>query len=126
MSDLTIHPTAGIIGEADPLLSMTALQAAAGGGRKAIIDKSGPLAKLAAKGRMACCVSADSVGQIKSRLLHKIDLSARKSWCESNDPNFAAKAAEIVGLYLAPPENAIVICVDEKPSIQALERARAI
>jgi hypothetical protein len=40
---------------------------------------------------------------------HKIDLLARKSWCESNDPDFAAKAAEIVGLYLAPPENAIVI-----------------
>jgi transposase len=55
---------------------------------------------------------------------HKIDLSPRKSWCESNDPDFAAKAAEIVGLYLAPPENAIVICVDEKPSIQALERAQ--
>jgi transposase len=55
---------------------------------------------------------------------HKIDLSARKSWCESNDPDFAAKAAEIVGLYLAPPENALVICVDEKPSIQALERTQ--
>ena len=53
---------------------------------------------------------------------HKIDLAARKSWCESNDPEFAAKAADIVGLYLAPPENAIVLCVDEKPSIQALER----
>ena len=52
----------------------------------------------------------------------KIDLAARKSWCESNDPDFAAKAAEIVGLYLAPPENAIVLAVDEKPSIQALER----
>jgi transposase len=56
--------------------------------------------------------------------MHKIDLSARKSWCESKDPDFAAKAAEIVGLYLGPPENAIVICVDEKPSIQALERAQ--
>src|ERR1700724_3297662 len=54
----------------------------------------------------------------------KIDLDGRKSWCESNDPEFAAKAAEIVGLYMAPPENAIVICVDEKPSIQALERAQ--
>jgi transposase len=52
----------------------------------------------------------------------KIDLSARKSWCESNDPDFAAKAAEIVGLYLNPPQNAIVLAVDEKPSIQALER----
>ena len=55
---------------------------------------------------------------------HKIDLSGRKSWCESNDPDFAAKAAEIVGLYMAPPENAIVLAVDEKPSIQALERAQ--
>src|ERR1700710_1799138 len=55
---------------------------------------------------------------------HKIDLVVRKSWCESNDPNFTAKAAAVVGLYLAPPKNAIVLCVDEKPSIQALERAQ--
>ena len=55
---------------------------------------------------------------------HKIDLAGRKSWCESNDPEFVAKAADVVGLYMAPPENAIVICVDEKPSIQALERAQ--
>jgi Homeodomain-like domain len=55
---------------------------------------------------------------------HKIDLAARKSRCESNDPNFTAKAAHVVGLYVAPPEKAIVLCVDEKPSIQALERAQ--
>ena len=55
---------------------------------------------------------------------HKIDLVARKSWCESKDPNFTAKAADVVGLYVAPPEKAIVLCVDEKPSIQALERAQ--
>ena len=54
----------------------------------------------------------------------KIDLAGRKSWCESEDPEFVAKAADVVGLYMAPPENAIVICVDEKPSIQALERAQ--
>jgi transposase len=54
----------------------------------------------------------------------KIDLSGRKSWCVSNDPDFVAKAAEIVGLYMAPPDNAIVFSVDEKPSIQALERAQ--
>jgi len=54
----------------------------------------------------------------------KIDLGGRKSWCESNDPDFAKKAAEVVGLYMAPPENAIVLCIDEKPSIQALERAQ--
>ena len=55
---------------------------------------------------------------------HKIDLAARKSWCESNDPQFVAKAADVVGLYVDPPAKAIVLCVDEKPSIQALERAQ--
>ena len=54
----------------------------------------------------------------------KIDLAGRKSWCVSNDPEFAAKAAEIVGLYLAPPDGALVLAVDEKPHIQALERAQ--
>ena len=55
---------------------------------------------------------------------HKIDLAVRKFWYESNDPHFTAKAADVVGLYVAPPEKAIVLCVDEKPSIQALERAQ--
>src|ERR1700726_507487 len=55
---------------------------------------------------------------------HKIDRAARKSWCESNAPQFAAKAADVVGLYIDPPAKAIVLCVDEKPSIQALERAQ--
>ena len=52
----------------------------------------------------------------------KIDLSGRKSWCQSTDPDFVAKAADIVGLYMSPPDNAVVLSVDEKPSIQALER----
>jgi hypothetical protein len=33
----------------------------------------------------------------------KIDLDKRKSWCESDDPQFLAKAADVVGLYMAPP-----------------------
>ena len=55
---------------------------------------------------------------------YKLDLAARKSWCESNDPEFSSKAADIVGLYVDPPAKALVLCVDEKPSIQALERAQ--
>lgn len=51
-----------------------------------------------------------------------ICLARRRSWCVSRDPNFANKAADVVGLYLSPPENAIVISVDEKPSIQAITR----
>jgi transposase len=53
-----------------------------------------------------------------------IDLAGRKAWCLSTDPEFAAKAADIVGLYLDPPDHAIVLAVDEKPAIQALERAQ--
>jgi len=67
-------------------------------------------------------IPADQVWRILRR--NGIQLQRRRSWCISTDPEFAPKAAEIVGLYLDPPENAIVLCVDEKPHIQALERAQ--
>jgi len=59
------------------------------------------------------------------RVLRKegICLSRQRSWCVSTDPEFTTKAADIIGLYLNPPEKALVLSVDEKPSIQALERA---
>ena len=67
-------------------------------------------------------VSDDAVWRVmRKRDLH---LDRRQSWCVSTDPEFSSKASEIVGLYLNPPENAIVLSVDEKPSIQALERAQ--
>ena len=60
------------------------------------------------------------------RLLRKegICLSRMRSWCISTDPEFASKAVDIIGLYLNPPENAVVVSVDEKPSIQALSRTK--
>jgi transposase len=51
-----------------------------------------------------------------------IHLQRHRSWCVSTDKEFAAKAADVVGLYLNPPLNAVVLSVDEKPSIQAIER----
>ena len=42
----------------------------------------------------------------------------------SNDPFFIEKLRDVVGLYLSPPDNALVICVDEKSQCQALERTR--
>jgi transposase len=42
----------------------------------------------------------------------------------STDPELVAKVTDVVGLYLAPPENAIVLCVDEKSQIQALDRTQ--
>ena len=50
-----------------------------------------------------------------------IYLQRRRSWCVSTDQEFAPKAVEVVGLYLSPPVNAMVLSVDEKPSIQAIE-----
>jgi transposase len=49
------------------------------------------------------------------RLLRRegVQLRRRRSWCVSTDPQFAAKAADIIGLYLNPPENALVLSVDE-------------
>ena len=52
-----------------------------------------------------------------------IYLQRRRSWCVSTDKEFAPRAAGVVGLYLNPPVNAVVLSVDEKPSIQAIERA---
>jgi transposase len=51
-----------------------------------------------------------------------IHLQRHRSWCVSTDKEFAAKAADVVGLYLNPPLNAVVLSMDEKPSMQAIER----
>lgn len=45
-----------------------------------------------------------------------------KVWLHSPDPDFAAKVDVVTKLYLEPPKDAVVVCVDEKPGIQALER----
>ena len=67
-------------------------------------------------------VSADQVWRIlRSR---GIQLQRRRSWCITTDPEFGPKAADVVALYLNPPENAVVVCVDEKPHLQALQRAQ--
>jgi len=47
-----------------------------------------------------------------------------KTFKLSNDPKFEEKLVDVVGLYLNPPENAIVLCMDEKSQIQALDRTQ--
>jgi len=47
-----------------------------------------------------------------------------KTFKISNDPQFADKVIDIVGLYMNPPENAVVLSVDEKTQIQALDRTQ--
>jgi transposase len=50
----------------------------------------------------------------------------RESFKLSTDPFFVEKVRDVVGLYLAPPERAIVLCVDEKSQVQALDRTQPI
>lgn len=92
----------------------------------AVLDRPPPAGFARWTGGLIAAELGDVHEQQVWRVLREqqIDLDGRKSWCESDDPEFAAKAADVVGLYMAPPEKAIVICVDEKPSIQALERAQ--
>jgi transposase len=54
----------------------------------------------------------------------KPHISAKRNY--SNDPDFEAKLKDVVGLYLKPPKNSIVLCIDEKTQIQALERSQPI
>jgi transposase len=50
----------------------------------------------------------------------------QETWKLSKDPQFVAKVRDVVGLYLDPPERAVVLCVDEKSQIQALDRTAPI
>jgi transposase len=92
----------------------------------AMLDKEPPSGNATWTGKLL----AEALGGVSKhhvwRVLrkHGIHLQRRRSWCISTDPEFTPKAADIVGLYLDPPENAVVLCVDEKPHIQALERAQ--
>lgn len=63
-----------------------------------------------------------------SRVWRAFGLAPHKqdSWKLSKDPLFVAKVRDIVGLYLDPPERALVLCVDEKTQIQALNRTAPV
>lgn len=57
---------------------------------------------------------------------HDLEIPTLETRKFSLDPNFADKLADVVGLYLHPPERAVVVSVDEKSQIQALERTRPV
>jgi transposase len=69
---------------------------------------------------------------LPSTTVHEILAASRlqphrlRTFTFSPDPDFEAKLLDIVGLYLHPPENALVLCVDEKTGIQALDRTQPL
>jgi len=75
----------------------------------------------------SCRKLAKELGLSKStvqRILVQAQLKPHRleRYLASDDPDFEAKAADIIGLYLDPPQHAAVFCVDEKTAIQALDR----
>jgi transposase len=92
----------------------------------ALLDQKPPRGYSQWNGRLMAEVLDDVSADQVWRILRKrdIQLQRRRSWCISTDPEFGPKAADVVGLYLSPPQDALVLCIDEKPHIQALERAQ--
>lgn len=83
------------------------------------------------QGRWSVRTLARAVGLPHSTvhaMLRASDLQPRRirTFTFSPDPELEAKLLDIAGLYLNPPENALVICVDEKPGIQALDRTQPL
>ncbi|MDZ7884166.1 MAG: IS630 family transposase [Mycobacterium sp.] len=78
----------------------------------------------------SCRTMADHVGVSKATVQRVWSARGLKphlvrTFKLSNDPQFEDKLVDVVGLYLDPPENAIVLCADEKSSVQALDRTQA-
>jgi transposase len=69
-------------------------------------------------------IGHSSVNRILRELGLKPHIVEKRNY--SNDPDFETKLADVAGLYLNPPENAIILCIDEKSQIQALERSQPV
>lgn len=84
-----------------------------------------------AQGRWSVRTLARAVG-LPSTTVHEILVASHlqphhlRTFTFSPDPDFEAKLLDIVGLYLNPPENALVLCLDEKTGIQALDRTQPL
>src|SRR6202044_494133 len=77
----------------------------------------------------SCRTMAESQGVSKATInniwrAHKLQPHRAKTFKLSRDPKFLEKMTDVVGLYLNPPQKAIVLCVDEKSQIQALDRTQ--
>jgi transposase len=70
------------------------------------------------------CLTQSAVGRIWKAFGLRPDRA--ESFSLSKDPQFVEKVRDVVGLYMAPPENALVLCVDEKSQMQALDRTQPL
>ena len=110
---------------------------AAGRGRKATyqIDKVAAIVEATLQSKpkgmthWSCRTMGQSQGVSKSTIsniwrAHNLQPHRAETFKLSRDPKFLEKMTDVVGLYLSPPQGAIVLCVDEKSQIQALDRTQ--
>ena len=95
---------------------------------KAVIDAT-LQSKPEASTHWSCRLMAASQGMSKSTISnlwqsHNLKPHRTKSFKLSRDPKFLEKLTDVIGLYVNPPDKAIVLCVDEKSQIQALNRTQ--
>ena len=111
---------------------------AKGRGKKPVIsdEKVAEIVELTTKSRpkgqthWSCRTMAERAGVSKDtvqRIWNELGLQPHRvdTFKVSNDPAFTEKLIDVVGLYLDPPEKAMVLCMDEKSQIQALDRTQA-
>src|SRR4051812_13415824 len=84
-----------------------------------------PKAATHGTGRMVAKPVGISLSAVQSiREAHRLQPHRIRTFKKSNDPAFAAKVEDIVGLYMNPPAHAVVVSIDEKSQIQALDRTQ--
>ena len=108
---------------------------AAGGRRRTATNSSGKIIEMTTQQKPANATHwstrtlAEALGTNRSMVsrvwrAHGLKPHLSRTFKVSNDPHFAEKLVDVVGLYLDPPEHALVLCVDEKSQIQALDRTQ--
>jgi transposase len=96
--------------------------------RKAILDAT-LQTKPTGMTHWSCRLMAEEQGVSKNTInrlwqMHKLKPHLSRTFKLSRDPKFLEKLTDVVGLYLNPPQKAVILCVDEKSQIQALDRTQ--
>jgi putative transposase len=120
------HGLVGLYGEARPGRPRTHDETAVAHLLRTVLDKQPATAThwTVRSAATTTGLSKSTVGRMLA--LFGVQPHRSKSFKLSTDPLFVEKVKDIVGLYLNPPDHAVVLCVDEKSQIQALERTQPI
>src|ERR687897_322526 len=120
------RPPGGLVGQPRPGAPRRSTHEQGEGGIVATLEETPPDATHWSRASMAnrSGLSKSTVGRIWKAFRLKPHLT--DAFKLSTDPQFIDKVRDVVGLYLDPPEHALVLCVDEKSQVQALDRSQPV